>query len=297
MSYSRVTIVSVVMLSATIESQASIGGNGRWADTDKLHDGAGGWLVNYWDDLNNDGDHDPGEPFADSALPEWTNPKSRPDWSCWMASACNMLYQVGAIPDAAALYMDYALNGIITSQGVLTWDDGGIQDQVIQYWMDQHPASGLQMQVYRRFLSFPDGLYAWQDWNPRSGVQACLRSGWEVSIALWSLETDGQGGYTHGPGHALTVQQVGDDMNFDCTDSDRDLDWSGNADVNRYADLCTGPVPYGGHDYHGWSNNYYFPELGDYPLGDVGYVCAIIPEPATISLLIAAGLFATPRRR
>jgi len=120
-----------------------------YSDVDKLNDGTGGWGTNYWDDLNDDGDHDPGEPFADSADAGWGNPKSGGDSSCWLASACNLLKQLGKVDDAMALYHQYALNGVVdpTDNSILTWDEGGLHEYFIQDWMDQNPGGAADMSM------------------------------------------------------------------------------------------------------------------------------------------------------
>jgi hypothetical protein len=265
-----------------------------YADCDKLHDGIGGWGINYYDDLDSNGSHDPGEPFADSPNPLWTNVRSASDSSCWLASACNMLEQLGVVPSASSLYMDYALNGIPSPIGTLTWDEGGLQEYFIQHWMNQHPAVDLTMTTHwcSSTVGYTDGMYAWEDWDPRAEVDNYLDNGWEVGIGIWPLGANGW----HEGGHALTIQEVYDLATFDCTDSDRDSDWTGPGDLNTYDDGTRGPTPLGGHDYYAWYNDFYDGDINVYPVGDVGYVCAVVPEPATLSLL-AAGMGAVWMRK
>ena len=110
-----------------IPNSSSPGVLGAAVDTDKSHGGGGGWGANYYDDLNLNGSHDPGEPFAEDTQSGWTNSTLGTDNSCWLASACNMLEQAGAVGNASVLYNDYALNGVPDGLGgTLTWDDGGL---------------------------------------------------------------------------------------------------------------------------------------------------------------------------
>lgn len=104
--------VSIPTSSLTVvpdsEVLSPLGNASNWVDTDKSHGGTGGWGSNYYNDLNGDGDHDPGESFSDSDQGGWTKDY---DNSCWLASACNMLEQIGVISSASTLYNNYALNG------------------------------------------------------------------------------------------------------------------------------------------------------------------------------------------
>lgn len=257
------------------------------ADTDKTHYGTGGWFENWYQDLNANGSHDPGEPFSDTQQsPDWI---TGPDNSCWLASACNMLEQIGVITNAYDLYIDYSLNGVPDGSGnILTWDDGGLQEYAIQSWIDLNPveSAGLTMEVHWRSfeVQYSNGVYAWQDFNPRSNVANYLDTGWEVGIGMWPLVTDGFGGFWHEGGHALTIQAINLDSTFDCTDSDRDGDWLSAGDLNTYIDRNAGPTPFEGHNYYGWYNDFYDGDITVYPAGDVGYICAVIPEPATLFL-------------
>jgi hypothetical protein len=269
-------------------------------DVDKLHSGAGGWGTNWFDDLNHDGDHDPGEPFADSADAGWTDPKSLPDLSCWMASGCNLLEQLGIIVDGDALYRDYALNGVQVGAQTYTWDEGGLQEYVVDHWKSQNPAQAALVEMNTHWRSstvgWTDGMFAWEDWDPRAGVQQYLSTSWEVGIGMWPLYSD----ESHGFGHALTIQQILMPTGFNCTDSDRDWDFSGPGDLNTYVDATRGPLPYGGHNYYGWYNDFYDGDITVYPVGDVGYVCAVslIPEPGSLLLLMSGcGMLVARRRR
>jgi hypothetical protein len=108
---------------------------------------------------------------------------------------------------------------------------------------------------------------------------------------MWPLYGDG----THEGGHALTMQAVHPQASppygtFKVTDSDRDNDWSGPGDLNTYADWTYGPTAYQGHNYYAWFNDFYSGNWSYWPDGDVGYVVAIIPEPATLGLLALGGL-------
>ena len=110
---------------------------GPYSDVDKLNLST---LTNWYDDLNANGKHDPGEPFAATSQAGWHRPVQAADNSCWLASGVNMLAQLGLVTDAKGLYMDYALNGVTSPGGMLTWDDGGLQQYVISQWAAQHAA-------------------------------------------------------------------------------------------------------------------------------------------------------------
>jgi len=274
-----------------------LGNATNWVDTDKSHGGAGGWGTNYYDDLNVNGNHDPGEPFAEDPQDGWTNTLGT-DNSCWLASACNMLEQIGVVASASALYDDYALNGVPDdSGGTLTWDDGGLHEYAIQHWMNNNPGSGLSMNIHWGIdYAFSNGVFAWEDYDPRPSVDNYLDTGWKVGIGMWPLCTDDGINFWHDFGHALTIQEILTPSGFDCTDSDRDWDFSGSGDLNTYDDATIDPFPSGGHDYYAWYNNFYDGDITVYPVGDVGYVCTIIPEPATICLL-GLGSLALLRRK
>ena len=270
-----------------------------YSDQDKLNLDT---LKNWYDDVNNNSVHDPGEPFAATAQGGWSRPVQAWDNSCWLASGVNMLKQLGKISDANALYMDYALNGVASPSGTLTWDDGGLQEYVVQQWGNQHPAQAVDLQVVvltkSNTVQFVDGHFAWEDVNIRSAVGTYLASGYEVGIGMWPLYA----GSVHESGHALTMQGVPAQSSppngtFSVTDSDRDADWTQSGDLNTYADWTYGPTAYEGHNYYAWFNDFYSGNWSYWPDGDVGYVVAIIPEPATLSLLALGGLMALVRRR
>ena len=268
-------------------------------DTDKSHDGTGGWSENWYNDLNANGSHDPGEPFSDiQQSSEWIE---GPDNSCWLASACNMLEQLGVINSASDLYADYSLNGVSDGEGgILTWDDGGFQHYAIQQWIDQNPiaSAGMTMEVHTvsSTVIHGNGFYAWEDFEPRSNVDNFLNTGWEVGIGMWVLPTNDMTRDWHYGGHALTMQTINSDETFRVTDSDRDGDWIAAGDLNTYRDYAYGPSPFEGHDYYAWFNDFYDGDLMFYPAGDMGYICAVIPEPATL-FLTAAGMVMLLRKK
>ncbi|MFP4053268.1 MAG: PEP-CTERM sorting domain-containing protein [Phycisphaerae bacterium] len=274
---------------------------GAPADVDKLHNGDGGWAVNYFNDLDADGDHDPGEPFGDSSQPGWSNPVAKFDYSCWMASGCNLLEQIGKVPDGQALYEQYARDGVNVNGSLYTWDEGGRQEFVVMDWMDAHPAEAADMELRVHFfqpsVGYTDGMFAWEDWDPRQGTADYLAAGWSVGVGIFVLDYTEEEGGSHSGGHALTMQAI-DASTFDCTDSDRDADYSNIGDVNTYADGTRGPDEYLEHTYYGWYSEYYDGSVETYPVADVGFVVAVIPEPGTLALLAvgAAGILRRRRR-
>ncbi|RPI62769.1 MAG: PEP-CTERM sorting domain-containing protein [Planctomycetaceae bacterium] len=287
---------SVDMVSVTAPATPMV--LGTYSDVDKLNLST---LKNWYNDANNNGIHDAGEAFAAIAQSGWASPVQAWDNSCWLASGVNMLKQLGMITDANALYMDYAQNGVPSPGGTLTWDDGGLQEYVIEYWAAQHPAQAARMQMVvltsSSSVGYSDGHFAWTDIDIRSTVANYLANGWQVGIGMWTLD----GTAVHGGGHALTIQTIGAQPSypygsFVVTDSDRDADWHAPGNLNTYADYVYGPTAYEGHTYYGWFNDFYSNDLSNWPDGDVGYVVAIVPEPATLSLL-AIGAIAMLRRR
>ena len=259
-----------------------------YSDVDKSHNGTGSWSSNYYNDLNSNDKHDPGEPFSDSTQTGW---KQAADNSCWLASACNMLKQAGLVASAESLYADYAMNGVPDKAGnTLTWDDGGLQEYAINYFKNQNPqlCANLQIQTFvgTNYIFTGNGVFAWEDINPLLTVETYLAQGGQVGIGMWPLmNSTGE----HLGGHALTMQEL-DATTFSCTDSDRDSDYiNGAGDLNTYSDICFGPISSGGHNYYGWYNDFYNGNINYYPVGDFGYICAItVPEPATVLLMFAA---------
>ena len=147
-------------------------------------------------------------------------------------------------------------------------------------------------------LEFSDGHYAWEDVNPRQAAADYLAQGWQVGIGMWPLYSNG----VHYGGHALTVQEIGPQADwpfgtFTVTDSDRDHDWTSIGDLNTYADYNYGPVDYNGHTYYPWFNDFYSDDLNSWPDGDVGYLVAVIPEPATVTMFVICGFSMLRRRR
>jgi hypothetical protein len=109
----RKTVVMAIGIPLLLVGLATTASAGIPVDTDKLHNGTGGWGANWFQDVNGSGSHDPGESFGDNNL--WgAQGLLIADDSCWLASACNMLEQLGAIGagQAQVLYNNYALNGV-----------------------------------------------------------------------------------------------------------------------------------------------------------------------------------------
>ena len=293
----------VVTLDASTSSSASmlsLGSLTNWSDTDKLNLGS----ALFYDDANTNGLHDPGETFAATDPGGWT---SAADMSCWLASGANMLAQAGARGgDAQGIYDDYALNGIDVGGSVFTWDDGGLQEYVVNQWIADHPAEAgtLALSTYWRSTSvmYTDGMFAWEDLDVRQAVADALAAGDEVGIGMWPLAYDGEEG-THDGGHALTVQDVSAALSeFTVTDSDRDSDWSAAGDLNTYADATRGPTAFLGHEYYAWYNDFYDGDIEHYPVGDVGYVAVLsgqasVPAPASLLVAVIGVAFVALLRR
>ena len=290
----RFFLLILIIFSASITNVIASVSN--WVDMDKYNGGSSGWSSNYFNDLNGNGEHDPTEPFGEDYQNGWVQ---APDNSCWLASACNMLSQLGYVSDVEALYADYAQNGIwdYRNNKMLTWDDGGLQEYAIQQWIDTHPAANISMVTHRRDsgVYWQGGMFAWEDWSPRNGVYNYLNEGWEVGIGIWPWLS--YGGNHEDSGHALTVQNIylPAPYGITFTDSDRDADWNSSGDLNTYQDVPNGPSYSGGHDWYSWGIHYYA-ETGDWPVADVGYVVAIIPEPVTL-LLLCLGAVMVRRRK
>jgi len=275
----------------------------NWSDIDKGNLGS----PLYFDDVNTNGTHDPGEAYSATDPGGWT---ARSDNSCWLASGSNMLAQAGANGgNGQAIYNYYALNGITVGSSTLTWDEGGYQEYVINQWIADNPADAGTLSLTTQWASstvqFTNYASAWEDYDPRQASKDAIAAGDQVGFGMWPVYADG----SYGGGHALTVQDVsalvGGQGDFIVTDSDRDGDWEGPGDLNRYDDLAWGPIAFEGHGYYAWVNDFYVNAVGSdfyYPVGDVGYLAilsgqaTVIPLPGSLGLLVI-GLGGTALRR
>lgn len=165
------------------------------------------WHEGWFDDINYNGGHDPGELAAKYPGSVWTNGTQALDRSCWMASASNILRYVGG-PDR---YEAWAYEtGVPTS---LTFDDGG------------QPAWPLTADGYRAtegIAKYPP-ITPWLvdpiDWTEHR-LQQGLPVGIQVTVPFLV------------PTHALTVYAI-DTSTHTLTVADSDQDSDG-ADYKTY---------------------------------------------------------------
>jgi hypothetical protein len=271
------------LLSLSASSPAPLGSLANWSDVDKLN--LGGNL--YFNDINLNGSHDPGEAYGATNPGGWT---SKPDYSCWMASGANMLAQAGAnAGDGQGIYDYYALNGITVGATTYTWDDGGLCEYVVQQWMADNPALVGTLSLFTDYAKAywtANGIYAWQGLNVRQTAMDAVDAGAQVGIGIYPLFSD----TSHDFGHALTVQDVSDIVaRFTVTDSDRDADFEGPGDLNDYDDAW-----FTSSGYYSWYSDFYAGDNGSggfyFPVADVGYLAilsgmaaeASVPEPLSL---------------
>jgi hypothetical protein len=261
----------------------ALGNLSNWVDLDKGNLGS----PLYFDDVNGSGQHDPGEAYAETDPGGWI---SASDNSCWLASGANMLAQAGA-GDAQAIYDHYAFNGLEVAGATYTWDEGGLQEYVINQWMIDNPerVGSLNLEVNSYVGTWTiSGFFVWEIDVRQTAIDA-LDSGAEVGIGMWPLMSD----KSHLGGHALTIQEIAEVQPlFTVTDSDRDSDWETVGDLNTYNDAW-----YTSIGYYSWYNDFYANADGSsfyYPAGDFGYLAVLsgnasaelvsepVPEPVSM---------------
>jgi len=152
-----------------------------------------------YDDSNDNGCHDPGEPAAEYPSSTWINPIQTSDNSCWMASAANMLLYVGGPNRYDAWAYDEGIS--VMFAGVLTFDDG----QVGGRQRNALIAEGFNVQ------DFQPQLGLWLSFNPVQWIADMLNYNLPVGIGTSGVSP-----------HALTVYAIDTvDQTITVADSDR----------------------------------------------------------------------------
>ncbi|MBU0637408.1 MAG: hypothetical protein KKB50_00970 [Planctomycetes bacterium] len=241
-------------------------------DTNKQFlNGAGKWVLN-WNNKDTDNWHDADE--------NWFIPPAgtlqKPDMSCWMASASNLLqYELGFNPYIGMLSGTVPspadkpwggqgeANGGEVGEDFMTWDDGGYQD-----WALSSEGAGLLgpiLTVNERGI----GAAGWAI-NPVDWCSARLDEDHPVGLLVWDADMY----------HAITLWGI-TPTHLYITDSD---DTAGGV---AFKGLRMIPHGFAGGD---WDVNVY--GLG---VSHVNYaVC--IPEPASLVLLMLGALPVLRRR-
>ncbi|MEZ6098259.1 MAG: hypothetical protein R3E01_04745 [Pirellulaceae bacterium] len=179
---------------------------GTWFDQDKPNIAGDHWTENTYDDVNNNGEFDPGEPWNGTAAspdPGWIRPQiHQADNSCWAASGANLLMYVGG----PSRYIGWVYDE--GSYSGKTWQDSGNADKALEH-------DGYDMVDYSIDDNDEDlpGVFAYH-----------FARGYPVGIGVqWDA----------GGGHALTAYAI---------DLSTNQIWMANSDNDNGGDFFTATV-------------------------------------------------------
>lgn len=185
--------------------------------------------------------------------PQYDQDKDRlhnPDYTCWMASASNMLAAAG-----------YAGGNVQTIYDRMTaffgWKISGLQYQALNWYLSVYPEAGNPYTIVNEYW---DNSHV----NPDFIFQE-LEAGYFVGITFW---------YGAERGHSLTVWGDNEDTVRNGYFSDSDKDTGGNFTWYTWAN----------HGNNDWFLDNYFAT----PVADVDYVATLchVPEPASVFLML-----------
>jgi len=180
--------------------------SGLLFDQDKTHLGSepilgDSWTHNWYNDINGNGDYDPGEPWSDTEYSGWTYAS---DDSCWMATASNLVQYIGG----SNSYYDWAYNGTYNQK---TFENGGDAKDLVE-------SLGYTTRSIGGSWAYWTG---WNGNNPADWMLAEIQQGSPLRIGIGIVKSglDGR--------HALTVYGI-DTTNQTTTLADSDSDHTSN---------------------------------------------------------------------